>query len=220
MTLAELIAAFRLESDDRVTPYLWSDAEIAGYLAEAENEACIRARLLFDETTIGVASLAVVSGQSWLTLHPSILRVLRARLAAGSCPLALTSPDELDRMSSDWENQTGTPRMFYVAGSKLRLIPQPDATDTLYLNVFRAPLVRLDSGYLTGEPEIAEPHHAGLLRWALYRGYSKRDEDAFDPGRAQIALQQFEREFGPRPSARAIRQHLDGRPHSVRAIGF
>ena len=60
MTLAELIAAFRLESDDRVTPYLWSDAEIAGYLAEAENEACIRARLLFDETTIGVASLAVV----------------------------------------------------------------------------------------------------------------------------------------------------------------
>lgn len=220
MTLDELIVAFRSESFDREEPYLWSDEEIASYLADAEREACLRARLIYDEASANVAVLAIESGQSWTALHPAILRVTRARLESGLCLLGQTDPGELDRIFHGWDAETGTPRWYFIAGSRLRLIPSPTATDTLYLSVYRTPISELTTDDPYAEPEIPASHHVGLLRWALYRAYSKRDAEALDPSRAAIYLNQFELEFGPRPSARASRSHLESRPHVVRAIGF
>lgn len=220
MTLDELIVAFRSESFDGEEPYLWSDEEIASYLSDAEREACLRARLIYDESSADVAILAVNSEQSWIELHPVVLRVVRAILESGRCPLAQTDPSELDRMFHGWEAEIGTPRRYFVAGSRLRLIPSPAAADTLHLSVYRMPIASLTTDDPYAEPEIPASHHVGLLRWALYRAYSKRDAEAFDPSRAAIYLNQFEREFGPRPSARASRSHLESRPHFVRAIGF
>lgn len=220
MTLSELLSRIKPELDESETPVNWSEAELAQYLAEAEAEACLRARLLRDDSTAGVAVLDVTSGSAWIALHSSTIRVLRAKLASAQCPLGLTDPGELDRLYTGWESQTGTPCLYYLESNRLRLIPKPELTDTLYLSVYRTPLVKLSADANDAQPEIAEPHHLGLTRWAIYRALSKRDEDSYDPGRAGVALQQFEREFGPRPSARAMRQHLEQRPHITRAIGF
>lgn len=81
MTLSDLIAAFRTEAADQAEPPLWSDAEIAGYLADAESEACIRARLLFDESSPAVAVIGIDTA-AWVALDPSIIDVTRAHLAS------------------------------------------------------------------------------------------------------------------------------------------
>lgn len=220
MTLSELLNLVISELDDARIPVNWPEADLAQYLAEAEAEACLRARLLRDDSTTGVAALDVTIGSAWIALHSSTIRVLRAKLASAQRPLDLTDPGEMDRLYSDWESQTGTPHLYYLESNRLRLIPKPESTDTLYLSIYRTPLIKLSSDAPDAQPEIAEPHHLGLTRWAIYRALSKRDEDSYDPGRAGVALQQFEREFGPRPSARAMRQHLEQRPHATRAIGF
>ena len=39
MTLGELIAAFRVQANDKVEPYFWSDEEVTSYLNHAQKEA-------------------------------------------------------------------------------------------------------------------------------------------------------------------------------------
>jgi len=221
MTLSELIAAFRVTAYDQTTPYIWSDSDIAGYLADAESEACVRARLIADETTPAVAVIGIATS-AWINLHPSILDVTRATLASSPDRLlAQCPPDELDRQWPGWETQTGTPTRYYVLGGRLRLIPQPTAaSDTLRLSAFRTPLAPLSASDLDAEPEIPEPHHARLLDWALHRAYSKRDEEAFDPDRAEIHRRMFVENFGPRPSGSAMRKQLQKRWPIVQPIDF
>lgn len=220
MILSDLIAAFRTESYDQVLPYLWSDAEVAGYLADAEAEACVRARLLYDETTVGVSEI-LINDDAWVPLHPSILTVDRARLASDTAPLTHCPPDDLDVGWPGWDTQTGAPALYYVLGGKLRLVPQPTTDeDTLYLSVYRLPLVPLTAEDLGAEPEIPEPHHPRLVDWALSRAYSKHDPDAFDAARSELHRQRFEANFGPRPSGSAIRQQAERRRHVVRPIAF
>lgn len=221
MTLAELIAAFRLAADDRVTPYLWSDAEVAGYFADAESEACIRARLLWDETTVGVAVIGLAA-TAWVRLHPAILEVSWVRLASQpDRPLQQRPHAVLDRTCPGWESTTGDPLAYYVAGGRLRLYPAPTRpNDTLYLGVYRTPLLALSANALGASPEIAEPHHLRLLDWALHRAYAKRDEDAFDPGRSERHRQLFDAAFGPRSAGSALRQQLEQKRHVVTAICF
>lgn len=221
MTLSELIAAFRVTADDGIEPYLWSDIEVADYLADAESEACIRARLIADETTPTVAVIGITTS-AWIDLHPAVLDVTRARLASmPDRPLAQCPPDEMDRQWPGWETRTGTPTRYHVLGGRLRLIPQPTAaSDTLYLRLYRAPLARLSASDLAAEPEIAEPHHARLLDWALHRAYSKRDEDTRDPNRAEMYRQLFVESFGPRPSGSAMRKQLQKRRPVVQPINF
>jgi hypothetical protein len=221
MTLSDLIAAFRTEAADQAEPPLWSDAEIAGYLADAESEACIRARLLFDESSPAVAVIGIDTA-AWVALDPSIIDVTRAHLASSPGRLLAQCPPEvLDRQWWGWETQTGPPTGYYVIGNRLRLIPQPtQASDTLYLSVYRTPLVPLTADDLDASPEIQDPHHLRLLDWALYRAYSKRDIDTADMTRANGYRLSFVEHFGPRPSASAIRKQAEKRAPVVRPIHF
>lgn len=54
MNLTTLLAEFRERAGDTETPYLWSDARATAWLNEAQDEAAIRKRLLFDRTTIAL----------------------------------------------------------------------------------------------------------------------------------------------------------------------
>lgn len=223
MTLAELIALFREQADDNIAEdaaHLWPDAEIIGHLAEAEAEACIRAGLLVDEKTRGVAVLTVRSDQSWLNLDPTVLDVERAVLASTGQVLFSMTPDRLDRAWPGWESVTGTPDRYYLDGARLRLIPRPTTADTLTLRVRRTPLSPLVADDLTAEPEITSIYHRGLVDWALYRAYSKRDADTFNPTSAQQYLADFETRFGPRPSGYAQRKQRERRQHRVRFNQF
>ena len=46
MTLEELIASFREDSNDELEPYLWGDEAVTRWLNEAQDEAAVRGRLL------------------------------------------------------------------------------------------------------------------------------------------------------------------------------
>lgn len=220
MTLVELIASFRSEAADQVLPYMWSDAEIVGYLNDAENEACIRAGLLTDETTPGLAVIPVLAGQAWYPLDPRVLDIARARFVSGQgWDLYRTSPAELDMEWPGWGTHASGPRRYYVDGGRLRLVATPSMPGILTLRVSRLPLSPLALTEPSATPEIPLPDQARLLDWALYRAYSKQDADTFD-ARSLGYSASFEANFGPRPSVHARRQYRDAAPHRVRYIGF
>lgn len=220
MTVEDLLATFRVLADDQAAPYLWDDAAIAGWLTEAETEACIRAGLLVDEETEEVAVLAVEADTAWLELSPLVLEVTRAVLASTAARLRGEDPAILDRLNPGWETATGTPEGYYLDGARLRLIPTPTADDTLRLRVRRLPLAPLTTDDTDAEPEIPPEHHRGLLDWALFRAYSHRDPDSVEPALAARCLQDFEARFGLRPSAYARRQRRERRMHTVVALAF
>lgn len=75
MTPATLLADFRTTADDKVTPYLVDDDVVYSWMAEAERETCVRAKLIYDETTPAICRAAVVPGQTRYGLDPRLVEV-------------------------------------------------------------------------------------------------------------------------------------------------
>ena len=78
------------------------------------------------------------------------------------------------------------------------------------------PRVRLEAP--DDEPEIAAHLHMALVQWMLYRAFSRPDSDTHDPGRAAVALDVFERYFGPRPNADLRRSTRHDEAHAT--VGY
>lgn len=177
MTLSELRAVWRLQVEDVAQPYLWSDAEFAVWLNEAEQEACIRAWLLRDTSQ----TVATVVDQTDYALDAGVIDV--ASIKIGGEPFA------------GWDLYETT----------LILDAAPTAVETLSLTVFRLPSTTIAND--TDSPEIAAKHHLRLLDWVRFRAYSKKDAETFDPNAAAQAEAQFERSFGRRHDANVQRKH-------------
>lgn len=86
MTLAELIADFRLRTGDINQEYLFSDAQVTSYANLAETEAAIRAKLLYDN-----ADVTLVADQADYTLNAKIISIDSAVLTT----LPIYDGDEL-----------------------------------------------------------------------------------------------------------------------------
>lgn len=202
MNLAGLIREYRREADDNAQPYFVADDDLMDFANEAEEEACRRALLLRDSTTAAVCTVAITAGNPVFTLHASVIDVLRVKMASETVPLAIVPQDEMDRVNVGWDTMTGKPRAV-VAGrdtGKLRLWPSPTVNETLALTVTRLPVAEMND--LEDTPEIPRQYHRALAQWMLYRVFSIRDSELFDPNKAANALANFEREFGKRQSAR------------------
>jgi hypothetical protein len=213
MTRAELIAAFRLLADDTTPDYLWSDPEIEVYLAEAEAEAAIRARLLIDSTTAAYCSVAVVAGTASYALHANVLDVVDCALDGKL--LARTSREDLNQVSSSWPETTGTPTSFFTEGGKLVLYPNPAAVGVLSLVVVRLPVRPMGVS-----PEIPASVHFKLLDWALKLAYSKRDTDTESQVLAEGYAARFADSFGAPVDANVQRKQAKHRPAIVMYGGF
>lgn len=202
MTLRELIRLFRLEVDDSVEPYLWSDEEATDFANDAQQEACRRARLLVDSSTAAICQLALtVADAGLVALDSRVIFVRRARFA-GSLPLKRMNMQDMEAHDPYWQDaDPDTPTVFvpdYETG-KLLFWPPPIAAKTALLTVVREPLLEMDSE--DDEPEIPTRWHRSLRHWMAFRAYSKPDADAADPKKAAAALALFEQEFGPKSSA-------------------
>lgn len=216
MTLGELICALRTERlDDTAEPFGWSDDELTAYLNDAQDEACRRARLLIDSSTAAICSIAITATKTLYALDPRVIFVRRAKLASRSKPLRFSSYLDLDEQCPGWEDRTGTVEILVTdfETGKLRTYRTPTGADTLKLTVVRTALAPMATG--DDEPEIAPRFHRSLIEWACYRAYSKQDVDALDAKKAERALAEFEREFGPKSPAideiyQAMRQPFDG----------
>lgn len=198
----------------------WTDDEIVGYLNEAVQEACERAKLIEDRLTPQACTVQLQPGVSTYDLHHSVLEV--KRLAMRGRPLDQSSVEELDHTYPGWEQRNGVPRHWIfepanVQGApKLRIVPTPAHADVLALTVYRGPLKPLDPCNPRGQPEIHDRFHLRLMDWMLHRAYLKQDADTFDPAKAATSLALFAQAFGERPDANVQRKQRDRRPPRVR----
>lgn len=243
MQASDLIAAFRQRADDKVEPYLFSDPDALQWASEGEREACLRAKLLFDDTsalcTIPIAALTprypldpriVTVDRVWLDrsdLYPGTRKTELRRLDQANTRIG--RPDRCDYGNAPYDLATREGARLHgysIDGETLRLYPLPDASwgttpfSVLRLEVYRLPLLGMDANPAAPGPEIPEIHHDGLIDWMLYRAYSTQDADSNDPNKAADALALFTQRFGDRPSAKAHRMQQEGRRRTTTYGGY
>lgn len=213
MDAAALVAAFRQRSDDAVEPYLWDDATVLSWLAEAEREACVRAKLIYDDTS-AFLSVPLTADTDLYAMDPRIDRIDQVTYvpATGNrtFPVELVGVDAL---------QTWCPVSYYRAArvqNTLHLYPVPKAGGALKIACYRYPLADIE--LMADEPEIPAEHHEKLVDWMLYRAFSTHDADTDNLPRAQLAQAQFTAWFGERNSASVERKHRERRRITTRMV--
>lgn len=204
MNVEKLIAAFRISSGDTVAnPYFWSDEQVIDWLSEAQNEACVRGRLLHEDARPEVCRITLVAGQFSYALHKSLYEITHLRLqpiAGGpSRPIVLKSREWLDAEMPDWRESARPACMAIQRDTSLRLVGAFASDDVLHLEGYRLPIKDLASE--ADKPEIHEAHHEHLVEWALHKAFSVPDAETIDATRAAKALEEFEGYFGKRPDS-------------------
>lgn len=204
MKLADLIRRVRSAANDMVQPYLWSDDDIADWLTDAEAEAALRGRLLHESANVAVCRIPVVIGQTHYLLHAALYEITRLVFRASgelsTTPIKLVSQEMLDATQPDWRDSQGDPQYAVQSDTGLRLSPTPTRTGSLELEGFRLPLrPMLAAQQASTEPEIHAGHHIQLVQWALFRGYSRPDDESQDVKKAMQAEAEFTNYFGLRP---------------------
>lgn len=208
MDASGLIAAYRDESFDTNTPPFVADDRLRQFASQAEREACRRSHLLVDSTSL-FCSISVSANAPLVTLDPRIINVRRVKTSISTYALSPVRAEQMDVVNPGWESHVGTPTTYvtdYQSGA-IRLYPNSQVPLTLSMTVSRLPLA--DMAANDDEPEIRNEYHEGLVQWMLYRAYSKQDSDLFDPNKAAKALNEFEKEFGKKASARNERWQAD-----------
>ena len=199
MTFAEIEKLCRKEiSDDtgvdrdkRVSPW-----QMLAYANEAENEACIRARLLVDSSTTAICSIAVEAGTSVYAYDSRIIFILRARMAGSTYPLNKVSRTIIDDKRPGWEDETGEVECLVTGMNtgKLTLYRNPSTAGTLGLTVARRPLRPMTDN--NDSPEINASLHPALIYWIKHKVFNNQDSELFDKNRADVHLAMFEQKFG------------------------
>jgi hypothetical protein len=206
MTFFQLLTAARIalrdEAGSRDDHHSLREATALLFFNEAIHEACRRSRLIVDRSTPAVCSYTVTSNQPVITVDPRIIKIRRAALTSRTEQLRRLYVADMDAHSAGWETHTG-PSSGYVADyetNKVFLYPVTPTADTLKLAVVRLPLE--DLAGLASVPEIAPQYHAALVEYVVYKVRSIEDTEMYDPRKAGIAYAAFEKEFGPKRSAR------------------
>lgn len=184
MTKIELLSFIRTLSNDKVLPYLATDAEILNFISEAEKEAAERALYLRTDSSF---NMRVLSGKALVCIDSAIIFIDRLKLQGKSSVLIKTSKAELDFEVNDWESRTGTPTHYYQTGHEITLYPKPDAAFVLQIDASRRPIEDM---------ETPEHRHEDLAYWCLYRIYSIPDSDLLDLGKSAENLKKFDAIFG------------------------
>ncbi len=221
MRVEEIIGRFRRAVDDLEAPHFWTDEDIVGYLNEAVQEACERAKLLEDRATPAVCFITLEPGKSTYPLHPSVLEIKRLTLRGRR--LQEASVEELDCSFGAWEQRRGVPLYFILEQAAGRsaphvcFVPEPLEADTVSMTVYRGALDYLRPQACRSEPEIPARYHLRLLDWILHRAYLRQDAEIFNETKAAVSLGLFEQAFGERQDANVQRKQRDRRPPLVRS---
>lgn len=220
MNLEALTAEFRAQADDKVEPYLFDSEDVTAWLNDAEREACIRSRVLREDTNADICQIAVTIGASKHTLHASLYELSHIAFKPTGATkrelVRLVSNEWLDANVDDWRDATGTPEYAIQDDATIRLVPTPDAAGMLMLEGYRLPLKAMTGD--TSKPEINAAHHIHLVQWALHKAFSIPDAETFDADRATLAERKFTDYFGRRPDADLRRTTREDVPHAVQAF--
>ena len=211
MNLLQLRTAFRVDVDDILEPYLFTDAQFLEWINEAQDEACIRANLLFESTDEGMCLVTLEAGERGYIVDEKWHVITKAYIVGDECPLTLTSREDLDRRRPRWRQDTDRTRELMVFDGRIELDVATTVERTLQLEGFRLPKSPMKAD--GSKPEIARMHHRSLVEWARYRAYSRPDSESFDPARAARSEQAFAAVFGLRPEADMRRHWYEDTPH-------
>ena len=198
MKVSEIIRELREDYlDDEATPHLWGSGKLRRFLSRAQEEACMRQRILVDNSTAAICEVPLVDGQAEYVLDPRIVLVENIRI--GEVTLTKRSRAELDRKDPYWRDRVdGDIDTYYQNDLTVRVIPTPRAADdgeTMYLRVWRMPLVSFTAD--TDVPEIPSQYHRDLMWFAIGTAFSLPDEDTQDTNRADFYFKKFDSVFGP-----------------------
>lgn len=213
-----LILSFRIEAGDRAAGVFHEDTEILMWLREAEEEAAIRARLLFEDSA-PMCLIGLAAGVQGYKLDPLWIVLTRATFTVDGSDrvrdILIRSRHALDNMHLDWRTNAQR-EPFAIVQDDTRILVAGAVTEasTLRVEGYRLPLEPL-SAQDDVSPEIGAAHHRHLVNWALYRAYSTPDRELFNPDKAARSLAVFEQYFGIRPSANLMRdEHADQIHHT------
>lgn len=214
-----LVALARQDLDDLVEPYLWTPPVLLAFVAEAQQEACMRANLLWDATS-AFCTIAVTATTSTVALDTRINRIVWAGWDNGDTlqPIEIMDEREIDRRSPRWRSQTGVPWAIVQKPNAVRLLPAPADAGTLQLEVFRSPLLTTLVGAST--LEVPDRYAHLLVDWVVHRAFLTRDSDKQASERAAAAAARFDASFGPRPNVAAQASRQTRRDTAVRPEGF
>lgn len=219
MNLSQLITSFRTDADDAARPYLWSDDEVIGWLNEAEEEAAIRSKLIFESVRPEICQIDVsIAAGNVYKLHDAVSEIIYASLTDVSgnvTQLGIKDRFELSRLKPDWRTTTEKPQYLVHHDKNIELGCIVDASYTIKLEVHRLPLKCLAKESDT--PEINRVHHKMLVQWALHRAYEKPDAETLNPAKSQTAEAKFTEYFGERPNADMRKAENANRPHVNKA---
>ena len=170
---------FRLDVDDNVAAFLWSDELIASYADEAQKMFCRLTNGISDSTS-HVCSVSIEAGEPFATLDKSILRIRRMQRASDARPITVMNVEDMDSLGLRLTSQIGQVD-YAITGMdeyKVRWMQVPAADDEAQLTVFRLPLRTITTAKTP--LEIAEQHHRSLLLWMKHLAYSRQDSDTYD----------------------------------------
>lgn len=204
MNLEQLIQQFRIDAHDLQPPPFCEPEWVAAWLTEAQAEAAIRGRLLFEAADPAICEIAVTAGVATYPLHNSLYELEHLRFkATGSTTsdrVHLKTREELDHIRPDWRDRTDSrPRFAIQDDTRITLVDRPSVDGTLFVEGYRVPLKPLVND--SDKPEINEAHHRHLVHWALHKAFSVPDGELFDPNRSTLSERAFTAYFGPSPDA-------------------
>ena len=169
--------------------YLWTETELIQYLNNSHNEAAEKAKLFLESVNPAICQIPILAADPDpdYPLDNRIVEILSAKLSTQARFLDRKTKAELDRWNPDWRNATpGDPRCFLTDYNEgyLTLHPKSNADATLYLTVYRLPLVQFTADNLDTEPEIHFRHHYRLVDGIMAQAYNKDDSETLDPEKA------------------------------------
>lgn len=186
MKASDLKTKFRNLTSDVEAPYLWSDAELWGYLTEAYNQM-VRGIGGLRDAASEVTQVVVPAEVEIVDIDPRIISLLAARDADGR-PLSIldwADPEAKRR------GQSGTVRAIVLGETEntLRAIDIPTVDTQLYFIVRRMPLTGVKDGNTVFE--LRDDHAEHLVYGALARAYLKDDPETYDKRRADMNEARF-----------------------------
>lgn len=219
MNLGELRDAFRRDTQDIESPYLWSDESIAEWANEAEQEAAIRAHLLHERADSSVCQIDVSANESRYDLHNAVTEIVYASLTdtAGTITiLSIQDWREADRLQYDRRTDVRLPTAIIHHDTWIDLDCLPDAAYTLNMEVYRLPLRTMSSD--SDAPEISAKHHKQLLHWIKHKAYAVQDADGNSESKSKEFETRFERHFGVSPDSSLRKRQNANTPHRNKAV--
>lgn len=194
---------------------IWQNTELLAHINEAEQEACLRARLITDSVTEAVCKIELAEDTALYDVHAKIITIERTMLVNDGTPIdtpiVKKSSDWMDRYMPGWETKEGTSPFYFTWDGhmrKLRVTPVPDNDNqVLWLRVHRLPLADIT---VDTEPEIHAMYHSKLLHWAAHLAYLKPNSNSYDSKLADRYAAKFAAHFGQRPDAGILEERRRG----------